>query len=763
MTYPLPTLLFRWNQSRVGVPKAAQKKGTLADALNGAEVSVQSGTSQTTVGKLKREEYSVDGSDAKKYKFMLIANSPWLPVSELCVGDGERKVAATCIAGGKVVKLELEPQEYSIEPAPGTRLRILGAADGDAAKQVACCTTVSEFAREAARATCVIDNSEATVQLELLPAEESADPKQRMGPAPWRLSARMMSDGAVVSVEVTPAPPPYEPGHRLGIVLQGLDSFCDATVEAWASDPLRPTRHRLKMEDGSTQTLDLNPANHCQQRFASMAEYEEVRRELCRHVCEATAQVQDAITNVNMRVADQALHISTGASEGVKLPNCNPSSVKDLAPALLPPVQQGRPQGALAPFCRGLVKAGPGAGKTWAAIQLAHELASIATDPEQSGVRPVPILCYVQRMALMLQGSPDDRVLNPTLILQYAVVMFPLQPKWWALVAQAIEMCALRLVLDGIDESAGRRAAFSRFARFGLFSMTIPFVITSRPEGVDASKFVRSFTVLTLEPLSPEETRLAVESLLKGSPQGREFSDHLLSVLELRQEHDKLFREVAFPTAQLQQRIEGVRAVNKFLLANAGEDAHRDPADGKAYDPEMRQKCADGTRVVGSRSGTLKSAYLQELHTAISPALPELDIALERVDPGSWTKQIVAEQVNAALVRAQAAASSHDLLLKLALLVMKAKAKDQSATATRLWGEITERTDEIYEVVEQLKPIFELFMRHLLTSLGLDPDAEVAKDTRALMLAGLKDPVPRTPRFRPPLCVRAWGRHIGCD
>ena len=353
----------------------------------------------------------------------------------------------------------------------------------------------------------------------------------------------------------------------------------------------------------------------------------------------------------------------------------------------------------------------------------------------------------------MLQGSPDDRVLTPTLILQYVVVVFPSRPKWWALVAQTIEMCALQLVLDGIDESAGRRASFSRLARFGLFSIAIPVVITSRPEGVDASKFERSFTVLTLEPLSPEETRLAVESLLKDSPQGREFSDHLLCVLELRQEHDTLYRNEAFPTAELRQRIEGVRAVNKFVLASVGKDAHRDPADGKAYDPEMRQKCADGTRVVAYRSGTPKSAYLQKLNVAVSPALPKLEEALALLDPASWTKQVVAEKVEVALVRAEAAASSRDLLLKLALLVMKRKAKDPSATATHLWGEIAARTDEIYEVVEQLKPIFELFMRHLLTSIGLDPDAEVAKDTRALMLAGLKDPVPRTPCLPASLCV----------
>ena len=49
-----------------------------------------------------------------------------------------------------------------------------------------------------------------------------------------------------------------------------------------------------------------------------MAEFEEVRRAFCCHVQQMTAVVQDAITGTEMRIADQALNISTSRTSGVQ-------------------------------------------------------------------------------------------------------------------------------------------------------------------------------------------------------------------------------------------------------------------------------------------------------------------------------------------------------------------------------------------------------------------------------------------------------------
>ena len=57
------------------------------------------------------------------------------------------------------MKIQLEPQAYLIGLTAGHRLRIVSAIGAPSAS-VACCTTVTDFSQEAARASCVVDNSE---------------------------------------------------------------------------------------------------------------------------------------------------------------------------------------------------------------------------------------------------------------------------------------------------------------------------------------------------------------------------------------------------------------------------------------------------------------------------------------------------------------------------------------------------------------------------------------------------------------------------
>ena len=74
----------------------------------------------------------------------------------------------------------------------------------------------------------------------------------------------------MVAIEVEPQPLPYERGQRLAVLLEGETAYLDATVEDWAGDQLRSTRHLIKLDkDGTKATLDLNKANHARQECIS--------------------------------------------------------------------------------------------------------------------------------------------------------------------------------------------------------------------------------------------------------------------------------------------------------------------------------------------------------------------------------------------------------------------------------------------------------------------------------------------------------------
>ena len=67
-----------------------------------------------------------------------------------------------------------------------------------------------------------------------------------------------------------------------------------------------------------------------------------------------------------------------------------------------------------------LVCGGPGTGKTWACVQLAHELAKRCGEAATTdGVPLVPALLYVQRLARMLHERPEDAPIDASILVQY--------------------------------------------------------------------------------------------------------------------------------------------------------------------------------------------------------------------------------------------------------------------------------------------------------------------------------------------------------
>ncbi len=88
---------------------------------------------------------------------------------------------------------------------------------------------------------------------------------------------------------------------------------------------------------------------------------------------------------------------------------------------------------------------------------------------------------------------------------------------------QAFELRALVLVIDGIDEAAGRRERVCQLVLEELVLMRLRIVVTSRPVGVNLDDFSKKFVIMNLRPLSDEQQRRMVLEQLQGLDQGKEF------------------------------------------------------------------------------------------------------------------------------------------------------------------------------------------------------------------------------------------------
>ena len=102
-----------------------------------------------------------------------------------------------------------------------------------------------------------------------------------------------------------------------------------------------------------------------------------------------------------------------------------------------------------------------------------------------------------------------------------------------------------------------------------------------------------------LKPLSAEQQTNAIQAQIGGS----EFFHHLRAFTLIRTEHDRIYREVAFPSAEARAAIEGFSHPNKLLLG-----------DGVTRDKAQRQRARDGASFVkASRHGAPQSEYLSRL------------------------------------------------------------------------------------------------------------------------------------------------------
>ena len=155
------------------------------------------------------------------------------------------------------------------------------------------------------------------------------------------------------------------------------------------------------------------------------------------------------------------------------------------------------------------------------------------------------------------------------------------------------------------------------------------------------------------------------------------------------------------------REMEALCAPDRFLLPG-GED----------WDPAMRQKCFDGTRLVQKCEDGPHSDLLRQMDAELTPALTALS---------PETKDFEVRLAQRCPQHKAVAARLHTLFRKLG-----GAAK---WTPLALWREIVARTDEVYVVAERLEPPFRREMARLVQRAGLAPDRV------ALQFAPLRDPV----------------------
>ena len=381
--------------------------------------------------------------------------------------------------------------------------------------------------------------------------------------------------------------------------------------------------------------------------------------------------------------------------------------------------------------------------QTWASIQLSHALATSPKAFDDNDVHLVPLLMFVQRLARLLKTYSSGQELSLDIIFHALVLEFGSHPDWLMMLSMAFEMRAIVLVLDGIDEAAGRRDDIQKLVLNVLATMGQRVVTTSRPEGVDLSRFKETLVIVGLQPLDENQAQQAINQQMQMQSTGRELSKNLLDFQRIRKGHDQIWMHEAFESDEMRERVEALASPDRFRLADPPEDAHRD-VDGKAYDAEMRQHCADGTRVIQRREGEVKSTYWKQLNRQLEPVLAGLDGVVERC-----TTEVSTEEIERAVdqVLRRGSETSPSGVLQTVASRLCLVARDEKTLPSLLVEIIRDRTDELYEAVEALLPTLRVVMAAVLRKAGLDPGKVVAKldsgeEIKALTLApGLKDPV----------------------
>ena len=509
-------------------------------------------------------------------------------------------------------------------------------------------------------------------------------------------------------------------------------------------------------------TCALNEFNHSVQRFPSVAEYEAARANYLEDIVVREALVEDAITGNNLRIKDQTLHISTATDPQ---DNCRPlptewkiENVLDLVRLLLVP-SPNRVNGchSTQPV---LVRAGPGTGKTWMAKQAVFTLADRllrGTGPSD-GIRLVPIVVFVQRIIYLLRETMDQNKStksgltaavpaagetpqkSKSLLERYIASVYSgkKMEAWCTMLMQAYDMRALVVLLDGVDEAAGLRDHVEHFVHKEVVPSGNRVLVTSRPEGVRLETYAKTFVVMNLCTLTNEQQRRVINIQMEGNV----FFDHLLSLGEVRKNLDDAYKKIS---ANIRSELEALWSEDLFHK--------RGSADGQVpqYDPEQRQKIADGSRIVAVTQ-RMASQMLRTIDQKLKSTdnackvalLDRIDTVIKNypIDGEADTEGDLADKVLEDMLTPTAVPQTFQkVAIKLGVLLQKErkeynaqleldKAKGKAskervvllATALGVWENVVANTDEIYCVHESMQEPWVDMIKKIVLEMARDDE-----------------------------------------
>lgn len=180
--------------------------------------------------------------------------------------------------------------------------------------------------------------------------------------------------------------------------------------------------------------------------------------------------LEDCISGVRLKTAELAISIHLSVTGDVRRAGYSDVfTLKDLARPLTASEAAKRALGKH-PTQPVILCSAAGTGKTWSAVQLAHELALRCRPAATTDDVPlVPAIIYAQRLARMLQERLEDAPLDSSILLQFFAREYgaadQAHGKWLTMLSQALQMRTLIVIIDGIDEAAGRRDAVSKLIR----------------------------------------------------------------------------------------------------------------------------------------------------------------------------------------------------------------------------------------------------------------------------------------------------------
>lgn len=330
----------------------------------------------------------------------------------------------------------------------------------------------------------------------------------------------------------------YQKGTILLFWMTGV-GWADASVVAH----LGGNQHSLLvLVDGepSRGTFDLNEFNHTWPNLApQLGKAQDAAlhafNSYITHEEERFRYVEDAITCKKLEVKNQLLLIHTDQKQTSNSGSFPPiNNVSGLVNLMVKSIEDNtlRGSGALNPVPV-LIKAAAGSGKTWTMWQMMYFIS----------VRKVaPLAIFVQRLANLLRTIPDALAQCQVSFVEFYIRHTVEKASRVQYLLQAFRMRTLVIAVDGIDEAADFKNNILDFIFNQLAAQGHCFVVTSRPEAIDATqdRFQKTFAYMDLKPLDLAQQDFAVQQQLKGNV----CYYHLREFSNARTKHDEFYRSM---------------------------------------------------------------------------------------------------------------------------------------------------------------------------------------------------------------------------